>query len=72
MDCESLLAYENGGLCPIILGDVLSGVDILQKEEGGKDEVCSFKVLGKLGYGSYSTVWLGREVYALALPFFFC
>lgn len=63
MECESLRSYENGGLCPVLLGDVLSGVDILQQgKEDGKEEVCSFKVLGKLGRGTSSTVWLGRDM----------
>lgn len=53
-DCEWLSAYNPGGLCPVVIGDVLSGPDILHD-----GEVCSFEVMGKLGHGSYSTVWLG-------------
>ncbi|KAK2811140.1 hypothetical protein FQN49_008488 [Arthroderma sp. PD_2] len=50
--CENAYNYRPGGLCPVLLGDTLEGED-LQKGTN-----CSFGVIGKLGYGSYSTVWL--------------
>lgn len=54
--CEFLRDYTDGGLCPILIDDVLDGPDLIHN---GK--ACSFKIIGKLGEGSYSTVWLGRE-----------
>ena len=55
-DCEYLQDYQEGGLCPILLGDILSGQDLL-----GRQEPCAFEIVGKLGRGSYSTVWLGQN-----------
>lgn len=67
MDCESLFAYEHGGLCPIIHDDILSGIDLLQQEQVS----CSFQIIGKLGRGSYSTVWLGKDLYQChQIPYF--
>lgn len=54
---EVLLDYGDDGLCPIILDDVLVGHDLY---EDGKTH--SLKVVGKLGHGSYSTVWLVRDL----------
>ncbi|PGH06801.1 serine/threonine protein kinase [Helicocarpus griseus UAMH5409] len=56
-DCEYLINYNEGGLCPVVMDDVLSGSDLIHGEKP-----CSFKILGKLGWGSYSNVWLGREI----------
>ncbi|KAK2766858.1 hypothetical protein FQN54_006172 [Arachnomyces sp. PD_36] len=54
-ECEYLTEYLDGGLCPIHIGDVLGGQDLLDGEKR------SFRVVGKLGRGSYSTVWLGKD-----------
>jgi len=40
--------YRPGGLHPIHIGDTLDGE--------------RYKILRKLGYGSFSTVWLARDV----------
>lgn len=56
-DCEFLHEYTGDGLCPVIINDVLGGADLVYK---GKQ--CSFHIIGKLGWGSYSTVWLGRDM----------
>ncbi|OJD21945.1 serine/threonine protein kinase [Blastomyces percursus] len=55
-ECEFLREYTDNGLCPVLIGDVLCGSDLVHL---GKQ--CSFRIIGKLGRGSYSTVWLGRE-----------
>lgn len=47
---ERLGAYKPGGLHPIIIGDEL--------DQG------RYHVVHKLGYGSYSTVWLARDTTA--------
>ncbi|KAK2758254.1 hypothetical protein FQN54_004099 [Arachnomyces sp. PD_36] len=57
MNCESLLKYECGGFCPIVHGDILSGQDLLQQQK----TVRSFTIIGKIGHGSYSTVWLAKD-----------
>ncbi|EDN05817.1 predicted protein [Histoplasma mississippiense (nom. inval.)] len=56
-ECEFLRDYTDNGLCPVLIDDVLSGSDLIDK---GKS--CSFRIIGKLGRGSYSTVWLGRDI----------
>ncbi|KLJ08651.1 hypothetical protein EMPG_15915 [Blastomyces silverae] len=56
-ECEFLHEYTDGGLCPVLIDDVLAGSDLVHN---GKP--CSFRIIGKLGRGSYSTVWLGREI----------
>ena len=45
--------YRPGGLHPIHLGDTLDGD--------------RYKIIRKLGYGSFSTVWLGRDAQSLVL-----
>lgn len=56
-NCEFLHEYTGSGLCPIVIDDVLRGSDLVHK---GK--LSSFRIIGKLGWGSYSTVWLGRDM----------
>ena len=59
-ECEYLRDYTDGGLCPVHIDDVINGSDLLRGEED-EERTCSFRIIGKLGRGSYSTVWLGRE-----------
>ncbi|EGC46139.1 conserved hypothetical protein [Histoplasma capsulatum var. duboisii H88] len=54
---ESLSVYEHGDFCPVLLGDVKGGQDLLQN-----GNTISFKIVAKLGYGSFSTVWLAKNV----------
>ncbi|EEH11154.1 conserved hypothetical protein [Histoplasma capsulatum G186AR] len=54
---ESLSVYEHGDFCPVLLGDVKGGQDLLQS-----GNTISFKIVAKLGYGSFSTVWLAKNV----------
>ncbi|EFE43922.1 hypothetical protein TRV_01301 [Trichophyton verrucosum HKI 0517] len=55
--CEGIREYSYGqaGLCPVLIGDILGGKNM----QDGKN--CSFEVIGKLGHGSYSTVWLVKN-----------
>ncbi|KAJ7194650.1 kinase-like domain-containing protein [Mycena pura] len=46
--CEPRDAYSNGGLCPIKLGDVLG-------------DPPRYRIISRLGVGSYSTVWLACD-----------
>lgn len=54
---KSLFEYQDGGLCPIIINDILEGYDLFYK-----DMHHSFKIVGKLGRGAFSTVWLGKDM----------
>ncbi|KAK6223466.1 Serine/threonine-protein kinase spk-1 [Colletotrichum tabaci] len=45
-ECEDLEAYEPGGFHPVHLGDTFDG---------------RYKVVHKLGFGGFSTVWLARD-----------
>ncbi|QGI86209.1 hypothetical protein CEK25_012938 [Fusarium fujikuroi] len=47
VDAEPLHRYEAGGYHPLTLGDVLEGE--------------RYKVLHKLGWGSYSTTWAAKD-----------
>lgn len=46
---EGRAAYRPGGLHPVYIGDVFND---------------RFKVLSKIGYGRYSTIWLVRDLQA--------
>ncbi|KAJ6569261.1 kinase-like domain-containing protein, partial [Mycena capillaripes] len=52
-DMEEGKYYGPGGLFPVKLGDVL-----------GPEGSPRYRISAKLGYGSYSTVWLGRDLEA--------
>ena len=55
IDAEPLYRYRRGGYHPVCLGDVLNG---------GR-----YKILHKLGWGGYSTVWAARDQrFSVALP----
>ena len=45
---ETILSYTLGGLCPIQLGSELGSPP-------------RYRVIAKLGYSAYSTVWLARD-----------
>lgn len=46
---EGRAAYRPGGFHPVYIGDLFNN---------------RFKVLNKIGYGQYSTVWLVKETQA--------
>ncbi|KUJ23747.1 uncharacterized protein LY89DRAFT_726807 [Mollisia scopiformis] len=50
MDVEDLGAYADGSLFPVHLGDIF------------KSSSSSYQILLKIGHGSYSTVWLARDL----------
>ncbi|KAJ7433570.1 hypothetical protein B0H11DRAFT_1618964, partial [Mycena galericulata] len=47
---ESSQSYAPGGLCPIKLGDSI-----------GPGTPPRYRILFKLGFGSFSTVWLAHD-----------
>jgi serine/threonine-protein kinase SRPK3 len=50
-DVESPHSYRPGGYCPVHLGDLY----------------CQrYRVIHKLGFGTYSTVWLARDLQSIA------
>ncbi|KAJ7259883.1 kinase-like domain-containing protein [Mycena rebaudengoi] len=49
--------YGPGGFFPVKLGDILS-------PEGSAPGSLGYRISAKLGYGSYSTVWLARDFVA--------
>ncbi|KAJ7111689.1 kinase-like domain-containing protein [Mycena epipterygia] len=55
-DLEPSYCYEPGGLCPIKVGDILG--------PEGSTAPPRYRIAAKLGYGSYSTVWLARDLVA--------
>jgi serine/threonine protein kinase len=44
---EKVAGYQKGGFCPISIGQILDD---------------KYKIIGKLGHGGYSTVWLAKDV----------
>ncbi|RDI86973.1 hypothetical protein Vi05172_g3207 [Venturia inaequalis] len=56
VDAEPLHRYRRGGYHPISLGDLL---------KDGR-----YRIMHKLGWGGYSTVWAARDQrFRLSLPF---
>ncbi|KAF7320985.1 hypothetical protein HMN09_00185400 [Mycena chlorophos] len=51
-DTEQPEAYVSGGFLPVDVGDLLGPQ---------ADSSLRYRVLGKLGHGAYSTVWLARD-----------
>jgi hypothetical protein len=50
-DYESISRYTLGGLCPIQLGSIL----------GPPQAAPQYRIVGKLGHGAFSTVWLDHD-----------
>jgi hypothetical protein len=48
---ESISRYTLGGLCPIQLGSIL----------GPPQAPPQYRIVGKLGHGAFSTVWLDHD-----------
>ena len=53
---EDITYYFPGGYHPIVIGDVLSPSG--ENSESGSRQ---YRIMHKLGYGSYSTVWLAQK-----------
>ena len=70
-DVEDMSMYKLGGYHPVTLGDTFSSIS--------DSKAPRYRVLHKLGHGSFSTVWLaqdlanGKYVYILHLivPIFY-
>jgi len=58
IDAEPIYRYTKGGYHPVHLGDILNNG--------------TYRILHKLGWGSYSTVWAAKNLmYAVLLHVFF-
>ncbi|KAL1731334.1 kinase-like protein [Schizophyllum commune] len=57
---EDIVRYCPGGYHPVTIGDILSNGDTVHGTHG------SYRVMHKLGFGSYATVWLGQRVESAA------
>ncbi|KAK8148212.1 hypothetical protein G3M48_000147 [Beauveria asiatica] len=56
---EDLTKYKHNGFHPIVLGDVLPKPDT---SVGNPDRVPRYRILLKLGFGAFATVWLARDL----------
>ncbi|KAF7320970.1 Dis1-suppressing protein kinase dsk1 [Mycena chlorophos] len=54
---ENVEDYEPGGLLPVKLGDIL-----VPGDSESNIHTLRFRILGKMGYGAFSTVWLARDM----------
>jgi serine/threonine-protein kinase SRPK3 len=48
-----------GNYCPILIGDIIQPSSF---SEGNNPDTSMYRILHKLGFGSYSTVWLARDM----------
>ncbi|KAL1717671.1 kinase-like protein [Schizophyllum commune] len=58
---EDIVRYCPGGYHPVTIGDILCGSD-----DGAHSSKGAYRVMHKLGFGSYATVWLGQRVESAA------
>ncbi|CAH0050333.1 unnamed protein product, partial [Clonostachys solani] len=58
-ESEKLFRYRPGGLHPVILGEVLPKLGTCVDDQVKKPR---YRILLKLGFGGFSTVWLARDV----------
>ncbi|VUC26170.1 unnamed protein product [Clonostachys rosea] len=58
-NCEDLTRYKRYGLHPILLGDLLPKLGSCVSEPSKKPR---YHIAQKIGVGSFSTVWLARDI----------
>ncbi|CAG9956361.1 unnamed protein product [Clonostachys rosea f. rosea IK726] len=58
-ETEELFRYKPGGLHPVILGEVLPKLGTCVDDQDKKPR---YRILLKLGFGGFSTVWLARDI----------
>ncbi|KAL1687450.1 kinase-like protein [Schizophyllum commune] len=58
---EDIVRYCPGGYHPVTIGDIFCGSDDNAHSSKG-----AYRVMHKLGFGSYATVWLGQRVESAA------
>lgn len=58
---EQPVKYKRGGLHPVLLGDILKHVSG-SNFESDSEQHPGYRVVMKLGYGAFATVWLARDV----------
>ncbi|KAK2760275.1 hypothetical protein FQN54_002343 [Arachnomyces sp. PD_36] len=71
-DCESLRDYTDSGLCPVLLDDVLSGLDLMHNERPDSGQYLALKVL-RLQYSTLdnSEMSILRKLEKLESAFFY-
>lgn len=57
--CENLAMYRTYDYHPIVLGDVLPKAGTC---ETNKSKAARYRIIQKLGFGAFSTVWLARDI----------
>ncbi|KAG6359868.1 hypothetical protein INS49_010921 [Diaporthe citri] len=57
--CENLAMYQTHGYHPIVLGDVLPKAGTCETDES---KAPRYRIIQKLGFGAFSTVWLARDI----------
>ncbi|KZT13126.1 kinase-like protein [Laetiporus sulphureus 93-53] len=55
---EDMTRYVPGGYHPIIIGDIIGSS--LRTDSASKP--CQYRIMHKLGFGSYATVWLAQKM----------
>ena len=53
---EDMTQYVSGGYHPVVIGDILTS----SHRMGSASEPRQYRIMHKLGFGSYSTVWLAQ------------
>lgn len=56
---ENLAMYRKNGYHPIILGEVLPKVGTCEND---KSKIPRYRIIQKLGFGAFATVWLARDL----------
>ena len=52
---EDVIRYAPGGYHPMVIGDILNS------PENSDGRSCQYRIMHKLGFGSYVTVWLAQN-----------
>lgn len=63
---ERIERYTTGGYHPIRLGEVLSSPAVTDSEKHSYER--KYRILHKLGHGSFSTVWLAQILAGEIVP----
>lgn len=62
MYVENICMYRQHGFHPIVLGEVLPKVGTCETD---RSKAPQYRILQKLGFGAFATVWLARDLFKL-------